>query len=163
MSSSPSAGLRSSGSPNPPPDVGPARRAGALSPARKRRGSEVAAKTAGLERRDGLLPVYLDRKAGRTSPAARRKATRARTGAYARGSLGPQRIGLLATAFGLDPDTLTLSAEEHHRAANSWTVGLRTTTGDEYDVVVGFVDGYAGSVRIRHGRRTEIFDSVGSE
>ena len=68
-----------------------------------------------------------------------------------------------ATAFGLDPDTLTLSAEEHHRAANSWTVGLRTTTGDEYDVVVGLVDGYAGSVRIRHGRRTEIFDSVGSE
>ena len=80
--------------------------------------------------------------------------------------LGPMLICVIVStdrAYGLDPDTLTLSAEEHHRAANSWTVGLRTTMGDEYDVVVGLVDGYAGSVRIRHGRRTEIFDSVGSE
>jgi len=67
------------------------------------------------------------------------------------------------TAYALDPETLTLSSEEHHRAANSWTMGLRAATGDEYDVVVGLVDGYAGSVRVRHVRRTEIFDSVGSE
>jgi hypothetical protein len=42
-------------------------------------------------------------------------------------------------------------------------VGLRSTAGDEYDVVVGLVDGYAGSVRVRHEERIEVFDSVGSE
>lgn len=68
-----------------------------------------------------------------------------------------------ATAYALDPETLSLSAEEHHPAANSWTVGLRTTAGDEYDVVVGLVDGYARSVRVRHGDPIEVSDSVGSE
>jgi hypothetical protein len=68
-----------------------------------------------------------------------------------------------ATAYALDPDALSLSSEEHHPAANSWAVGLHTTAGDEYDVVVGFVDGYAGSVRVRHEERIEIYDSVGSE
>ncbi len=68
-----------------------------------------------------------------------------------------------AAAYALDPDSLTLSAEEHHPAENSWTVGLRTTAGNEYEVVIGLVDGYAGSVRVRHEERTEVFDSVGSE
>ena len=68
-----------------------------------------------------------------------------------------------ATAYGLDPDTLSLSAEQHHPAANSWTVGLRSTAGDEYDVQVGVVDGYPGSVRVSHDVRTEVSDSVGSE
>ena len=67
------------------------------------------------------------------------------------------------TAYALDPETLSLSAEEHHAAANSWALGLRTTAGDEYDVVVGLVDGFAGSVRIRHVDRIEVFDAVGSE
>lgn len=68
-----------------------------------------------------------------------------------------------ATAYSLDPDALVLSAEEHHASENSWTVGLRTTAGDEYDVVVGLVDGYPGSVRVRHDERVEVFDSVGTE
>ena len=68
-----------------------------------------------------------------------------------------------ATTYAVDPDALSLSAEEHHPAAGSWTVGLRTNDGDEYDVVVGLVDGYAGSVRLRHTTRSEVFDSVGSE
>ena len=68
-----------------------------------------------------------------------------------------------ATAYALDSDALALSAEEHHPAENSWTVALRTTAGDEYDVVVGLVDGYAKSVRVRHGERSEVFDSVGIE
>lgn len=68
-----------------------------------------------------------------------------------------------ATAYALNPESLSLSAEEHHPAESSWTVGLRTATADEYDVVVGLVDGYAKSVRVRHGERTEVFDSVGSE
>ena len=37
---------------------------------------------------------------------------------------------------------------------------LRTTGGDEYDVVVGLVDGYAGSVRVQHAARIEVFDSA---
>jgi hypothetical protein len=49
----------------------------------------------------------------------------------------------------------------HHPAANSWTVGLRTTTRESYDVVVGLVEGYAGSVRVRHQERIEASDSVG--
>jgi hypothetical protein len=68
-----------------------------------------------------------------------------------------------ATAYSLDPDALSLSVEEHHPADDSWTVLLRTTSGDEYDVLVGLVDGYAKSVRVRHSERTEVFDSVGSE
>jgi hypothetical protein len=68
-----------------------------------------------------------------------------------------------ATAYAVDPDALSLSAEEHHPAAGSWTVGLRSRQGDEYDVVVGLVDGYAGSVRVRHTTLSEVFDSVGTE
>lgn len=66
-------------------------------------------------------------------------------------------------AYALDPDELSLSAEAHHPAANSWTVELRSTSGAKYDVLIGLVDGYAGSVRVRHRQRIEVFDSVGSE
>ena len=68
-----------------------------------------------------------------------------------------------AAAYALDPDTLSLTAEEHRPAEDSWAMGLRTTGGEEYDVLVGVVDGYAGSVRVRHPERAEVFDSVGSE
>ena len=68
-----------------------------------------------------------------------------------------------ATAYAADPDGLSLSAEEHRVAENSWTVRLRTTAGDDYEVMVGFVDGYAGSVRVQHGQRIEVSDSIGSE
>lgn len=67
-----------------------------------------------------------------------------------------------ATAFAVVPDELTISTEMHHPAENSWTVGLRTTAGENFDAVVGLVDGYAGSVRIRHQERIEAFDSVGT-
>lgn len=69
----------------------------------------------------------------------------------------------VAAAYALDPDALSLSAEEHHPATNSWVVGLRSAAGDRYAVVVGLVDGYAGSVRVRHEARSEVFDAVGSE
>ena len=69
----------------------------------------------------------------------------------------------VATTYALDLDALSPSREEHHPAANSWTVGLRSTTGEEYDVVVGLVDGYAASVLVRQVERSEVFDSVGSE
>lgn len=68
-----------------------------------------------------------------------------------------------ATAYAVDPDDLSLSAEEHHQAENSWSVRLHTAAGDEFDVVVGLVDGYTGSVRVQHEKRTEVFDSVGLE
>lgn len=69
----------------------------------------------------------------------------------------------VAAAFGLDPRALTLSAEQHNPVENSWALLLTTTAGDEYDVLVGLVDGYAGSVEVRHERRTEVYDAVGSE
>lgn len=68
-----------------------------------------------------------------------------------------------ATAYGLDPDTLSLSAEQHDPVENSWAVRLRTVSGDEYDVAVGLVDGYAGSVRVRREGPAEVFDAVGLE
>ena len=71
--------------------------------------------------------------------------------------------GGAATAYAVDPDALSLSAEEHHPAENAWTLSLRTTAGDEYEVLVGFVDGYAGSVRVRHDQRIEASDSIGPE
>jgi hypothetical protein len=67
-----------------------------------------------------------------------------------------------ATAFAVVLDALTVSTEMHHPAENSWTVGLRTTAGENFDVVVGLVDGYAGSVRVRQQERIEAFDSVGT-
>lgn len=69
----------------------------------------------------------------------------------------------VATAYAVATDALSLSVEEHHPADNSWTIGLRSATGDEYDVLVGFVDGYAGSVRVRHDQRIEASDSIGNE
>lgn len=71
--------------------------------------------------------------------------------------------GTVATAYAVDPGALSLSTEAHDLAENSWTLGLRNRDGDEFHVVVGFVDGYAGSVRVRHGKLIEVFDSVGSE
>ncbi|MBG6097938.1 hypothetical protein [Nocardioides luteus] len=68
-----------------------------------------------------------------------------------------------ATAYAVDPDALSLRAEEHHPADDSWTLTLRSTAGDEYDVVVGFVDGCAGSVSVRHAHRIEAADSIGPE
>jgi hypothetical protein len=68
-----------------------------------------------------------------------------------------------AAAYAVDPDGLRLSAEEHHSDDGSWTISLTTTAGDEYDVLVGLVDGYPASVRVRHAERTEVFDSVGTE
>ena len=69
----------------------------------------------------------------------------------------------VASSYGLDQDELSPSAEEHHPAENSWTVALRAAGGEGYDVVVGLVDGYAGSVRVRHRSRIEVSASVGSE
>ena len=68
-----------------------------------------------------------------------------------------------ATAYALDPDALSLSSEEHHPAQGSWSLRLRTTDGDEYDVLVGLVDGYAGSLRVRRDAWIQVYDSVGSE
>lgn len=68
-----------------------------------------------------------------------------------------------ATAYEVDPDSLWLGAEQHHPDEDSWTVGLRTDEGEQYDVRLGFVDGYAGSARVVHARPIEVSDSLGSE
>lgn len=69
----------------------------------------------------------------------------------------------VATTFGVDPDSLWLGAEEHHPGEDSWTVGLRTNDGEQYDVHIGFVDGHPGSARVDHARPIEVSDSLGSE
>jgi hypothetical protein len=68
-----------------------------------------------------------------------------------------------ATAFKVEPESLWLGTEEHHPGEGSWTVGLRTTDGEQYDVCIGFVDGYSGSGRVGHVRPIEVSDSLGSE
>ena len=60
-------------------------------------------------------------------------------------------------------DVLSVSEEEHRAAQGSWSVGLRTRDLDRYLVVVGFLDGYAGSAHVRHEPRSEVLDAVGSE
>jgi len=104
--------------------------------------------------RDGVIRAFRDlmEAAGRPEPTPTSRDAailRARRGA--------------ATAYAVDPDALSLSAEEHHPAENSWTVRLRATARDEYAVVVGFVDGYARSVWVRHEQPIEASDSIGSE
>ncbi|RYP86304.1 hypothetical protein EKO23_10155 [Nocardioides guangzhouensis] len=68
-----------------------------------------------------------------------------------------------ATAYSVDPEALTLRAEEHHPAENSWTISVATELGEEYEVVVGLVDGHAGSVRVWRERPIEVTDSLGAE
>jgi hypothetical protein len=60
-------------------------------------------------------------------------------------------------------DALSVSDEEHRAAHDSWSIGLRTKDLDRYVVVIGFLDGYAGSAHVRHQPRSEVLDSVGSE
>ena len=103
---------------------------------------------------DGVTRAFLDvmEVAGRPerTPTSRKSAVhRARDAA--------------ATAYALEPEALSLRAEEHHPSDNSWTLTLRSTAGEEYDVVVGFVEGYAGSVSVRHVPRIEASDSIGPE
>lgn len=111
-------------------------------------------RTAGLLRagRDAVVPAFRDLVAmvGRPDapPTSRDLAViRARRSA--------------AAAYSLDVDTLSLASEEHHPASDSWTVWLRSTTEDDYEVVVGLVDGYVGSVQVRHEDHFEVSDSVG--
>jgi hypothetical protein len=67
----------------------------------------------------------------------------------------------VATAYSVDPDALSPRTGEH--LDRSWRIGLRTPTGEGYDVVVGLVSGYAGSVLVRRDERTDVVDSVGTE
>jgi len=69
----------------------------------------------------------------------------------------------VATAYAVDPDTLSISAEEHRHADNAWAVGVRAAAGVEYDVLVGIVGGFSTAVQVRRDDRTEVSDSVGSE
>lgn len=66
-------------------------------------------------------------------------------------------------AYAVDAESLTLSTEEHHSAENSWSLELHAPGGEEFEVVVGFVDGYVGSVRAARRAAAEVVDSIGSE
>jgi hypothetical protein len=68
----------------------------------------------------------------------------------------------VASTFALDADSLSVSAEEHRADTGSWHLQLRVPAGEQYEVVVGFLDGYAGSVHVRHRRPVEVSDSVGT-
>jgi hypothetical protein len=66
-------------------------------------------------------------------------------------------------AYGIDGDALRLAFETHDVGADAWRIGLSDAGSGEYDVLVGFVDGCAGAVRVRHDAGLEVVDSVGSD
>jgi hypothetical protein len=67
-----------------------------------------------------------------------------------------------ASAYGIEAELLSVAVEQHHPEEGAWTVVLRGRSG-EYDVRVGLVDGFPGSVRVRCETDVEVHDSVGSE
>lgn len=69
----------------------------------------------------------------------------------------------VAAAYGQDAEALALTSEEHHPDDGAWSIGLRATADDRYAVLVGVVDGCAGSVRVRHEPVREVIDSLGTE
>jgi hypothetical protein len=66
-------------------------------------------------------------------------------------------------AYAVDADALSLNSEEHHAADNLWSLEMHSGRGEVFDVVVGLVDGYVGSVRARRRSAAEVVDSIGSE
>lgn len=69
----------------------------------------------------------------------------------------------VAAVHGFDAESLSLTSEQHDPDRDTWSVGLRAGSANEqYAVVVGFVDGFAGSVHLRATNR-EVIDSVGVE
>lgn len=67
----------------------------------------------------------------------------------------------VAAAYALDPDALVLTVEQHDAGRRAWRFALSDSHLDRYDVTVGFLDGYAGSVHVRHEAPDEVHDSVG--
>jgi hypothetical protein len=67
----------------------------------------------------------------------------------------------VAAAYAVDPGALSPRTGQH--LDGSWRIGLRAPTGEGYDVVVGLVSGYVGSVLVRRDERTDVVDSVGTE
>lgn len=59
-------------------------------------------------------------------------------------------------------DRLAVTDEEHHAAQGMWSVGLALAMQARFEVLVGFVDGDPGTVRIRR-TGSEIVDSVGTD
>jgi len=83
--------------------------------------------------------------------------------ALSRDAAATRAPGSVAAAYGVDAETLVLTSEEHHRDRGAWGFGLRTPTLDRYAVLVGLIDGYAGSVRVQHAPAAEARDSVGTD
>jgi hypothetical protein len=69
----------------------------------------------------------------------------------------------ITAAYSVDAEALSLNSEEHHAAENAWNLELHSKRGEEFEVVVGFVEGYVGSVRARRRSAAEVVDSIGSE
>jgi hypothetical protein len=69
----------------------------------------------------------------------------------------------VAAAYGRDADDLALSSEQHQVESGTWSLGLRAPDQHRFVVVVGIVDGFAGSVHLRHEAAGEVHDSLGTE
>lgn len=103
---------------------------------------------------DAVVGAFRDLLAAAEAPVPR-PLTRSAAVAAARRSV--------AAAYARDVDDLTLSSEEHQVAQGTWSLGLRGPDRHRFVVVVGIVDGYAGSVHVRHEPAAEVHDSLGTE
>ena len=126
----------------------------------------------------GVLDLGLLITAGRPGPTARRAAYDA-VGQAFRGLIelaGKPAVAKLtrdsavlrarrtvADVYGLDPDSLSVSTEQHDLAVDSWELSMRSYETGTYRVEVGFLDAYPTSVRVRHEDQLEVLDSVGTE
>ena len=126
----------------------------------------------------GVLDLGLLVTAGRPGPTARRAASDAVGQAFrglielagepvvtklSRDSAVVRARRAVASVYGLDPESLAVSTEQHDLAVDSWALSLRSREKGMYGVEVGFLDGYATSVRVRHQDQLEVLDSVGTE
>lgn len=69
------------------------------------------------------------------------------------------RLRVAEAAPGTDPESLSVSAEEH--VGGQWVVRLAGSGTGSFEVRLGFVDGHPGTTHLRRIRAAEVVDSVG--
>lgn len=61
----------------------------------------------------------------------------------------------------VDPETLSLTDEEHHAEAGQWSFGLSAPGATRFRVLLGLVPGLPGSAHVHRMPLGEVVDSVG--
>jgi hypothetical protein len=89
-----------------------------------------------------------------TSPSAQ--------GALSRGDAISGARAAVAHAFpGVDPESLSLTDEEHHEGEGRWSIGLAQPGATRYQVQLGFVPEAPASAHVHRMPLGEVVDSIG--